>query len=652
MIPFKKIGKISTWKKLVALGLIATLSVFTILYVSILIDRELYKNLILETIKKSIDYQINAEHSALVLFPRPELRISEITIHKNKDEQLPFARIGEMQVVFSWMSLIFRKIQISEIEIRNGSIQIFQNEKVQPNSAPTQNSLLRSNSFLKLVSIKNLSMENINLEYNTVNSSEIKKLYIHKSQLKILDYFQSFKLDFFGKLDNNKLEIHGNFSFKNKTWDYASLMGNMQIDAEDFDLSYFNKYLKIFYNGNFTNSKISINSYLEKSTPDTLHVKIKNATLSDFGLAGQNYLPQIRITSDFDYNHKTLSFVFYSIFADQPGIFKGRGNGVLKLHADENLSINATSDFLNFDGLMKLIKLFNFNASGLKKNQNFIANYKLSLSNLKIWGFSINKGKIELRSINKIYFVNRLEAEFFNGEIIGHGKMSFDHIPVYDFEIAYSSVDTEKFLAHYTKDKYITGQFEGIVKVSLVGKTTQELFRTLRANGSFTIYKGELLGYANIVKPIASVGKLINILGPKGKSTEFQFLQSDYSISEEEIDLKKIKMKGVGIDIDGQGTIGFNKEINMRFTAGLSGIAGKAIKVPVFYKGVMPKNWGYVDPIWLATVAGGAILSVPGSMFGGPIGGGIAGSAVYEYVRGFLDGVTGIFTKKKEEKKE
>lgn len=653
MIPFKKIVQIPLWKKVVATGIVAGLSGMTALYIPILVDKELYKNLVLATIKESVDYKIEAGPSALFLFPLPELRISEITIHKDKEsDSPPFARIGEMHIKFSWMSLIFRKVQITEIEIMNGNIQIIKNEKEEFNVSKPESESAQKSNFLKLVSVKSIALENIHIEYNNIPQKETRKLYVYRTYMKFPEYLQSFKFNFLGKLDNEKLELSGDIRFRDKNWNFSSLLGTIKIDVDNFDISYFKKYLHIFYNGNFYNSRLKGIIYLSKSEPETINIKVKDAVLWNFGLIGQNFLPQLRLTSDFDYTHKDKKFVFHSVTADQQGIIRGKGIGTLKLGVDGTLYSNINSDFLDFDGLMKLVKIFSFHLPDKNPDTTFTANYNLVATNIKIWGFQVNRCDMELKSINKTYFVKRMEAKFFNGEIVGQGEMAFDHIPTYDFELAYSSIDMDKLIAHYTKDKYVTGQLEGIIKLYLVGKTTRDLFRTLRATGNLTIYKGELLGYANIVKPIASIGKFINILGPKGKSTEFQFLHADYSINDEEIDFKKIKMKGVGIDIEGQGMIGFNKEINMRFTAGLSGIVGKALKVPVFYKGVMPKNWAYVDPIWLATVAGGAILSAPGSLFGSPVAGGIAGSAAYEYVRGFWDGVTGIFTKNKEERKK
>lgn len=85
---------------------------------------------------------------------------------------------------------------------------------------------------------------------------------------------------------------------------------------------------------------------------------------------------------------------------------------------------------------------------------------------------------------------------------------------------------------------------------------------------------GELFGYANILKPLFSLGKLVNILGPEGRSAEFRTLVVDYSIRKEKIMTDALNMTGVGLDAKGSGEIGFDKKMNMWITVGLGGIAG------------------------------------------------------------------------------
>jgi hypothetical protein len=101
-------------------------------------------------------------------------------------------------------------------------------------------------------------------------------------------------------------------------------------------------------------------------------------------------------------------------------------------------------------------------------------------------------------------------------------------------------------------------------------------------------------------------------------------------------------MVGVGLDAHGSGNISFDRKIDFRIYAGLGGIAGKALYIPILYKGIMPDNVSYIDPVWIGSVYVGATL------FGGPAGatvGGITGSAVSEYVNKAWEGIKGIFSR-------
>ena len=102
--------------------------------------------------------------------------------------------------------------------------------------------------------------------------------------------------------------------------------------------------------------------------------------------------------------------------------------------------------------------------------------------------------------------------------------------------------------------------------------------------------------------------------------------------------------RSTGIDAIGEGKISRDQNINVRLTVSLPGAAGKAIKLPIIYRGIFGKNFPIIDPVWLGSVYVGTII------FAGPAGaavGGIAGSAVSEYVENAISSVREGFSKTK-----
>jgi hypothetical protein len=131
------------------------------------------------------------------------------------------------------------------------------------------------------------------------------------------------------------------------------------------------------------------------------------------------------------------------------------------------------------------------------------------------------------------------------------------------------------------------------------------------------------------------LGKLVSFYeGNQGKSTSFKTIQGSVSYRNKVVTLNDFNMEGAGINAVGSGIYTINGKVNMRFEASFPGIAGKAFKIPILYKGVLGKNIAFIDPVWMASVYVGSII------FAGPAGafiGGLAGSASSEAVQKATD---------------
>jgi hypothetical protein len=148
------------------------------------------------------------------------------------------------------------------------------------------------------------------------------------------------------------------------------------------------------------------------------------------------------------------------------------------------------------------------------------------------------------------------------------------------------------------------------------------------------------------------LGKLVNFLGPKGENSEFKSIQTHIYLENKIIDIPDLKMVGVGIDATGKGKINFDSSIDLRLLVGFGGLAGKALSVPIIYKGLLNKNDAFIDPLWLGSVYLGITLA-------GPVGvtaGGIAGSIATEYIHNGINTIKDFFTftskESSQEKKE
>ncbi|MCE9499243.1 MAG: AsmA family protein [Leptospira sp.] len=646
--------KFSKRKKIVLIISAVFACSLILLYSPFLLNEELYKDLILRTIRESIDYKLKLGSSKLKIFPFPGISLMNLEVYDPHNESEIMASAGQVDISISWTSIILKKIRLSDISVQDGHIKIIRNKegkfnivKTDPgNKSSPSSDLFRSNS----IAIGSVSFYNFTVDYRDLKDrSRNRNVYILRIDSDFSGDLRSGNINFYGKVDDEKVEVYAKVARGKSEGSYLGLIFNAKVILDNLSASLLKDYFYIFPNANFSESKLKGTFFLSKETDDGIRIKVESI-LSKFAFRGGNFFPPLSLNSEFEYyvNQDKISFSQFSV--DWTGIARGRGKGILGFGNEGYFNTSITSDFVTVDPVLSLIKLFTFRIPGSKPSGKFRSNYSLNLRNVQYLGFKFNHCNLEMQAVDTDFHVSKASMKIFDGEILATGDMSFRDIPFYRFDVAASSLHADKIIGHYSEEKYITGLLEGAAQISTKGKNTQELFRHLYSSGNFLIYNGELLGYANILKPIALFGKLGNILGPKGKSTGFQYLKSEFRVKNEEVNFKKIKMNGVGIDIEGRGTIGFNKEIDMRFTVGLGGLLGKAIKIPVIYYGIMPENLAYIDPIWIGSVYAGAILGLPGTIVGGPFGGAAAGSVASEYVRDFWDGFTGLFTTKKSDK--
>ncbi len=170
------------------------------------------------------------------------------------------------------------------------------------------------------------------------------------------------------------------------------------------------------------------------------------------------------------------------------------------------------------------------------------------------------------------------------------------------------------------------------------GLTERELTENLDIDAAFKSKDGELLSYTNILKPISSIGNLISLKKLDfTRATPYKEIEVDMNYTSRKFEFSNFILKADGIAGSGSGSITIDKKIDMSFTVALPGLAGKVLKLPIIYKGTYGTSTPYIDPVWLGSVYAGTIL------LAGPAGatvGGIAGSAMSDYVNRAMDNVT------------
>ncbi len=312
------------------------------------------------------------------------------------------------------------------------------------------------------------------------------------------------------------------------------------------------------------------------------------------------------------------------------GIFDGIINGNISSNANTEIELTAEARKVDLDRFIKLIadsfSLMPERGGGGKT----ISRIKIRSAEVKAYDRTLTGFICQLYIIDNYIIIKESGFRLYGGDIKCRGTVITGKSPEYKLHLTSSGTGIEKLELSLSGKSYITGTLDANLEVSSRGATPELLKQNLESRGSLIIRKGELKDYADILKPVFELGKIVNIFGPKGDSTAFDEIRTDYRISNGRIRFSSIKMKGVGLDAEGYGTLGFDGSINVRIVVGLGGVVGKLIKIPVIYKGVVLKSWPYVDPLWLGSIYVG-MVAIPGPP------GAIIGPTVYESARELIN---------------
>ncbi len=603
------------------------ISFFLTLFVSL--NKDYYKNLILEKVYNSIEHKIAFNSSEFNFFPSPGIQFYDIKIQSNKSDFSLNSK--SIALFFSW-KILFGNIILKSVLTSNIELIIDNSKKNNSELGFNKSTIKLINSFIK---IEELVATDLKITFLGIEKKEYqfkKILANHDNQNEI-----ELKLDYIS--ENGNFNFETNIIYEKDNYDFEKLDFKIKILFNKFNLILFKEYYKVVREARFDNSTLNGEIILtKKKDSNDIIVKLNNIDLEKLKYIKTNYYPTINLNSTLVFKVKNEEVLIQDLFVSIPsvGFAKATGNVQFKDIIKLNLFING-----EYANVFKIIEIVSYSTDlTITNGKDFTSNMKILVKKVQFENYDLTDLDLDLNIYNSKIGISLKNANILNGKIVLKGEIIASNNTKYDFESLVFNIRVEDLIQKYTFDKFLKGNLISNFKFNSNGNTIETFRENLKANGKVEIKNGELLGYANFLKPIFSLGKLVNFLGPKGKNSGFQSLITNFKISNQLIETQNLKMVGVGLDANGSGKISFNRKVDYKIKVGLGGMAGKVFFIPILYKGTMPDNVSYIDPVWLGSVYLGT------TFLAGPIGttvGGIAGSTVSEYVRSSYESVKNFF---------
>ncbi len=614
---------------------------YLVFFGTFLLRKDYWKSLLLEQTKSIIGYNFSYTKEDISFFPYPEINLENVEIKNDNQDYSIQLNSDRITIAFTWKRILFKQWKVDDLIIEDGNfIYISKDNKISNTS-----SFEIPDEIYKL-QILSIHLKRINIDLTLDNSHEkifITELRYNHSSLQ--DNHLSLNINY----SNGSLISDLNLGFDSRETTLENFLIHGKVSVTNFPLRKFYPYYKILTKSNFVNSSITGDFSFEKNDDNIINLT-SNSTIYNLNFIDIANTPSLELKSSLSYHIKGSKIIFGNTRIKLGNYFLAFFSGELVLHKTIFLNLNINSEYFELEKSLEYILAFTeFKIPG-SKNRKFTSeiNYKCKKLSFKDYDFGESEGRVSIDDSD--IKINIYKASLFNGTISGDGIISSSNETSYDFTFKIQNTDLEKLIQKYSDKKYISGNMDTEFHLHSTGSTASNFENNLKIRGITMIKTGKLMGYVNFLKPILTLGKYINILGPKGESGEFQSIQSHFFIEKRSIDIPDMKMVGVGIDASGRGKIKFDGELDIRIQVGLGGIAGKALSIPIIYKGQFNKNAAYIDPIWLGSVYLGVTLS-------GPVGvtaGGVAGSIASEYIRNSVESIKNFFNfnKNETEKKE
>lgn len=674
------IGIISSLLMLLSIILIA---------LQFILDKELIREMISKQINESTNFIITYENVETILFPLPGIQIKNISV---ANSEYPIARINEITIYWNVYALLVKEFKLSSISIDSGELTILRSEdgtfpafintkkekeKVEKISSETEKT---PDGILSLLP-NEILIENVKVIYIDQRWFRADQIRIESFKVKLDAADRESNVNLSMLMNGSKIEIVVDTRFLENNWNLENISTELQLTLHDFKLNPYSDILSIFPNAEFQKTSIDVLLNIHKEKENSFSLNVHSLSLKGLESKSKKSIQEISIVTNLKFNQvdQSLSVSHFEYQLKD----KAKLNLTSKISWKNNLELTTKvdSDNLDIDSTLAWITLFSkydktksyiLKDLETKKKENTLSiipqtsntvhnlnntnesNEKLQRENLT--NKQLPPSIVASLNLNKIQVANHYIHKL-SGKIIGNssqvtlsdvdlllyeGKVSVNGVfrpkdkgQNLNLTATLSGIDTKKLLTRITKDSLLTGKMDASIQLSSRIAEKDSFANSLNVKSNFKIKNGELLGYANFIRPVAELGKLVSFYeGNQGKSTSFKTIQGSVSYRNKVVTLNDFNMEGAGINAVGSGIYTINGKVNMRFEASFPGIAGKAFKIPILYKGVLGKNIAFIDPVWMASVYVGSII------FAGPAGafiGGLAGSASSEAVQKATD---------------
>ncbi|TGK07252.1 AsmA family protein [Leptospira semungkisensis] len=641
-----------------------------IIYIPFVEKKEVYKEFILNQLRSSTGLDIQVAQSDLYIFPFPGIELNQIEIRKNS---VLIAVSDKVDIDISWFGLLKRKIEIRDISINGGSLylqrrkdgsfdlQEYLKDKEKEKEVRTNVKILLDDVNSKIglsasdfisAALKNLEVNNFTFEYREDNHDRNYKVYFSKSKASVSFYETDLDIVFNGSIDDQPIDLEFSGALLKFPWDLEKAKFSAVLKIDDLSLSLLRDLFFVFPLADFSKTKVSGRIEVYKEEGNIFSFRVRNQ-IKDLAYKGGLPFGNIKLNADFDLDPLQQKIAFPFIEGLWEGVAKISAKGSVNWKNRSLGQFYIKSEYGDYHNILKLGKLFQVKDDLFDPNSPpGIFYFTGELNNFFAFKHRFPYISLEAKYVDPLLSIPKFHAYIYNGEILGKAKI-YPKIPRMEVEGDAHRLQVDRVLLPYVSERVMIGElsswfsFETSIRDHSKDSVT-ELFSNMKGNGSITVQNGELLGYANFMIPVLNtVGKLIALKGVDGRKLQFTSLKSDVKVSGNQMFFPNLKLEisDSGMDVDGRGSLGFDKKIDMRLHLRLGGkYLGKGLHVPIIYAGTFGKSIPYVDPIWLGSIYTGMTLLGPYLIpLGGPYAGGVAGSVIGEYVRDLWDGVTSLF---------
>ncbi|BDA79340.1 membrane biogenesis protein AsmA [Leptospira kobayashii] len=642
-----------------------------------ILDTKTVKDSVSDNVRKFVNLDVKYSEIGSFVFPFPGIKIQNLEI---SDQGQPLAYVESIRLQPNFFALLQKEFKISSVSVDKGKIQLTRdNEGKFPVLGKLQNKNEEKEepvkddpeSILSLIP-SYIRINDLEFILNDLPTNSKQTILIRDFFIETDDDDRSIDLSLKSEINQTEFILETKTYLTANEWSYESLRTETEIHWNDAKLSQFQDLLSVFPDADFSESKLNLGLALKKENSDQIHLSIVRFSLE--GVKRKTtFIGDLFLSLQSDFSKENGKIQVNSFFMDL-GKFAHLGveGNVLLREKERKLDFSVNSDFFDLrkvlffkDSFAKFqpdkFKLIREKESPvvLKKEDPIplFANLKFDFKNLNINGHLISSliGNLEYNPSQMILYPT--EASLYGGQIRTEGNVSFaTPIPTLQLKGKVSRVSLEPAIDRMTDDKYIKGRLNSDFTVKCKLGDSATIKNSLDVKTKFHVTQGKLLGYANFIKPVATIGQILNFNLTSKESTSFESITGGLDLYKQKATLTDFSMKGEGLSATGGGVYQTNGKIDMKFTVSLPGAVGKAVKLPILYRGIMGRNVAYIDPVWMASVYAGTVL------LAGPVGtlvGGMVGSAasdnvekVVGSVKDSVNSVRAFFTGKDEKSKK